>query len=86
MPCAFTSGDKTDGAEESCLCVVHLNGQQLVGKSEHQIGEWAEASVVHLRSVEGQPVRKGHGVLIGGVPCTDSQDLPERGWRAETQI
>lgn len=73
-----TSRDETDGAEEACLRVVHLDGQQLVGKSEHQVGERAEASVVHLRPVEGQPVRKGHGVLIGGVPRTDAQDLTVR--------
>lgn len=74
-PGSPTSRDETDGAEEACLRVVHLDGQQLVGKSEHQVGEWAEASVVHLRPVESQPVRKGHGVLVGGVPCTDAQDL-----------
>lgn len=77
-PGSPTSGDETDGAEEACLCVVHLDGQQLVGKGEHQVGEWAEASVVHLRSIEGQPVRKGHGVLVGGVPRTDAQDLTGR--------
>lgn len=80
-PSSPTSGDKTDGTEEACLCVVHLDGQQLVGKSEHQVSEWAEASVVHLRSIEGQPVRKGHGVLVGGVPCTDPQDLKVGGGR-----
>lgn len=73
-----TSRDETDGTEEACLRVVHLDGQQLVGKSEHQVGERAEASVVHLRPVEGQPVRKGHGVLVGGVPRTDTQDLTAR--------
>lgn len=77
VPCpgSPTSGDETDGAEEACLRVVHLDGQQLVGKSEHQVGERAEAGVVHLRPVEGQPVRKGHGVLVWGVPRTDAQDL-----------
>lgn len=74
-PCSPTSRDETDGAEKACLRVVHLDGQQLVGKSEHQVGEWAEASVVHLRPVEGQPIWKGHGVLVGGVPRTDAQDL-----------
>lgn len=73
-----TSRDETDGTEEACLRVVHLDGQQLVGKSEHQVGERPEASVVHLRPVEGQSIRKGHGVLIGGVPCTDAQDLMAR--------
>lgn len=73
-----TSRDETDGTEEACLRVVHLDGQQLVGKSEHQVGERAEASVVHLRPVEGQSIRKGHGVLIRGVPCTDAQDLTAR--------
>lgn len=77
-PGSPTSGDETDGAEEACLRVVHLDGQQLVGESEHQVGEWAEASVVHLRPVEGQPVWKGHGVLVGGVPRTDAQDLTGR--------
>lgn len=74
----LTSRDETDGAEEACLCVVHLDGQQLVGKSEHQVCEWAEASIVHLRPVEGQPIREGHGVLVGGVPRTDAQDLTGR--------
>ena len=78
-PGSPTSRDETDGAEEACLCVVHLDGQQLVGKSEHQVGERAEASVVHLRPVEGQPVREGHGVLVGGGPRTDAQDLGKAG-------
>lgn len=70
-----TSRDETDGTEEACLRVVHLDGQQLVGKSEHQVSERAKTCIVHLRPVEGQPVREGHGVLVGGVPCTDAQDL-----------
>lgn len=74
-PSLPTSRDETDGTEEACLRVIHLDGQQLVGKSEHQVGERAEASVVHLRPVEGQSIRKGHGVLIRGVPRTDAQDL-----------
>lgn len=73
-----TSRDETDGTEEACLCVVHLDGQQLVGKSEHQVSEWAKTCIVHLCPVEGQPVREGHGVLVGGVPCTDAQDLTGR--------
>lgn len=73
-----TSWYETDGAQEPCLRVIHLDGQQLVGKSEHQVSEWAEASVVHLRPVEGQSIRKGHGVLIGGVPRTDAQDLTRK--------
>lgn len=55
-PSSPTSRDETDGTEEACLCVIHLDGQQLVGKSEHQVSEWAEASIVHLRPVQGQPV------------------------------
>lgn len=53
---SFTSRDETDSAEEACFCVIHLNGQELVGKSEHQVSERAEASIVHLRPVEGQPI------------------------------
>lgn len=74
----FTSRDETDRAEEACFCVIHLNGQELVGKSEHQVSKRAEASIVHLRPVEGQPIWKGHGVLVRSVSCTDAQDLTEK--------
>lgn len=32
-----TSGDETDGGQQSCLRVVHLDGQELVGEGEHQV-------------------------------------------------
>lgn len=32
-----TSRDEADGRQQSCLRVVHLDGQKLVGESEHQV-------------------------------------------------
>lgn len=46
-----TSTQQTDGAEQPCLSIIHLQGKELVGKGEHQVGEWTEAGVVHLGSV-----------------------------------
>lgn len=74
----LTSWDETNGAEQTRLCVVHLDGQQLVGKREHQVSERAEARVVHLSPVQGQSIWKSHGVLVRSVPGTDTQDLMDR--------
>lgn len=46
-----TSTQQTDGAEQPCLCIVHLQRKELVGKGKNQVGKGAEASVVHLGSV-----------------------------------
>ena len=51
-----TSTQQADAAEQAGLCIVHLQGQQLVGEGKHQVCERAEASVVHLGPVQGQPV------------------------------
>lgn len=76
LPSSSTSWYETDGAEESGLGVVHLDGQQLVGEGEDQVSQRPEARVVHLGPVQGQSVREGHCVLIGGVASADTQDLP----------
>lgn len=47
----FTSADETDGAEQPRLGVVHLQRQQLTGKSKHQVCERAKAGVMHLGPV-----------------------------------
>lgn len=67
--------NETNSAEKTSFRVVHLQRQQLIGKSENQVGEWPEARIVHLGSVEGKAVRKGHGVLLRGVPGANPQDL-----------
>ncbi len=46
-----TSTQQTDGAEQPCLCIIHLQGKELVGKGEDQVGERTEAGIVHLGSV-----------------------------------
>lgn len=73
-----TSRDKADGAEESALSVVHLQGQQLAGEREDVVGQWSKAGVVDLSAGQGQTVGEGHGVLVWGVTSADSQDLHRR--------
>lgn len=46
-----TSTQQTDGAEQPCLCIVHLQGKELVSESKNQVGEGTKAGVVHLGSV-----------------------------------
>lgn len=46
-----TSTQQTDGTEQPCLCIVHLQRKELVGEGKNQIGEGTEAGVVHLVSV-----------------------------------
>lgn len=70
-----TSTDEADGTKETGLSVVHLQGQQLIGEGEDEVCEGAEAGIVHLGPVQGQPVREGHCVLLGRVPRADPQDL-----------
>jgi len=74
-PSRSTSGDQADGAEEPALRLVHLQGQQLAGKSEHLVGERTEPGVVDLGPGEGEPVGEGHGVLVWSVARADPQDL-----------
>lgn len=75
MKALFTSRDEADGRQQSRLRVVHLDGQQLVGESEHQICERPEAGVVHLCAVQRQTVRERHRVLIRCITRADTQDL-----------
>lgn len=72
---APTSADEADGTEQPRLGIVHLQRQQLVGEGEDEVGEGPEAGVVHLRAVQRQPVREGHGVLLRRVARADPQDL-----------
>ena len=77
-----TSADEADGAEQPCLCVIHLQWQELPSKGKDEVCEGPEASIVHLGPVQGQPIREGHGVLLRGVPCADPQHLEVGGgWR-----
>lgn len=73
----MTSTDEADCTQEPGLSVVHLQRQELPSESKHQVCERPKASVVHLCSVEGQPVREGHGVLLWSVASTDTQHLQE---------
>lgn len=52
----LTSTDEADGTEKPCLCVVHLQRQQLTSKSKNQVCEWTKASVMHLCPVESQAI------------------------------
>lgn len=70
-----TSADEADGAEQPGLSVVHLQGQELPRKGEDEVCKGPKAGVVHLGTVQGQPVRERHGVLLRGVPRTDPQHL-----------
>lgn len=70
-----TSTDQADGTEQSCLRVIHLQGQELPSKGKDEVCEGPKASIVHLGAVQGQPIRERHGVLLWGIPCTDSQHL-----------
>lgn len=73
-----TSTQQTDGAQEPRLSIVHLQRQQLVGESKHEVRQRPEAGVVHLSAVQRQPIRERHGVLVGGVPRADPQNLSGR--------
>lgn len=51
-----TSGDEADGAEETTLSVVHLQGQQLASEREDVVGQRSKAGVVDLSAGQGQTV------------------------------
>lgn len=51
-----TSAEQADGAEQSCLCIVHFQREQLAGKGKHQVCEGSKPCVVHLSAVQGQSV------------------------------
>ena len=70
-----TSADEADGAEQACLCVVHLQWQELPSEGKDEVCEGPEAGIVHLSPVQGQPIGEGHSVLLWGVPCADPQHL-----------
>lgn len=79
-----TSTQQADGAEQSCLCIVHLEGKQLVGEGEHQVRQRSKPSVVHLGAVQGQTVREGHRVLVRRVASADPQNLRSTRWSSLT--
>lgn len=70
-----TSTDEADGTEQPGLCVIHLQGQQLPSEGKDEVCKGSKASIVHLGTVQGQSIRECHGVLLWGIPCTDSQHL-----------
>lgn len=70
-----TSRDEADGTEEPAFRVVHLQRQELPGKSENLICQRAEACVVDLSAGQGQAIGEGHGVLIRSVASANPQDL-----------
>lgn len=72
---ALTSTYEADGAEESCFSIIHLKWQQLVGKCKDQVCKGSKACIMHLSAVEGQAIRKGHGVLLWCVACAYPKDL-----------
>lgn len=67
-----TSTDEADGTEQTSLCVIHLQWQELPSKGKDEVCEGPKAGVVHLGPVQSQPIGEGHGVLLRGVPCADS--------------
>lgn len=85
----LTSTDEADGAEQACLCVIHLQGQQLTSKSKDQVCEWTKASIMHLGPVQSQAVWECHCILFWGVTSTYPQHLREgrnlrrKRWRKE---
>lgn len=70
-----TSTDEANSTKQPSLRVIHLQGQELPSKGKDEVCKGPKASIVHLGSVQGQPVRECHGVLLWGIPCTDPQHL-----------